>query len=242
MLSFSHFAALLDRGLVQSPNTSEARLAESGDGRVWVYKAARCIGDEGLLAEAIAWQLAAAVRLPVPEGAFGELEGHGRGWLSSFVRDATDFQADLDVENIGEVGGVLALDAVVCNEDRHADNLLVAVQSDGRLMVAAIDWDRSAVSRPGRYRAYGTAGVLDTAAVVIGLHFDQLLPRAMEVATQLHALPNEDVAARVAEANRLVGMPANHVEDCAGLLSARLAAAPTAVRQYFAQLARSAAS
>src|SRR5262249_46216878 len=122
-----------DGGPVLSEHTGDARYARDAVGDVWIRKRDLENGYNVLLAEAIGWLLPQHRKVPVPGGAFHiaapgvEAEGVCRSWLSRQVLDVGHWNRGYvnNVNNIGQLGRVLALDTLIFNEDRHSGNILL---------------------------------------------------------------------------------------------------------------------
>jgi hypothetical protein len=97
------------------------------DRRKWVRKKKLAIGEYGMLAEAIGWLWARKLELPVPDAAaFVPGQYEVDCWLSEAVDDVRHWRADkVPVVNSPGLGGILALDAVLMNDDRHEGNILL---------------------------------------------------------------------------------------------------------------------
>lgn len=97
------------------------------EGRRWVRKKKLAIGEYGMLAEALGWLWARKLDLLVPDAAAyvpGEYEVDC--WLSEAVEGVSHWSADkVPVLNLPSLGGILALDALLMNDDRHEGNILL---------------------------------------------------------------------------------------------------------------------
>jgi hypothetical protein len=156
----------------------------------------------GILAEAVGSLLARALGVPIPAFAVFESDERGRGWLSEFVMGAQHFgaaRAEGLVDHT-ELGRMLALDAIVHNEDRNPENILFEPLAElGRFRGWVIDHEAALVARPRELASKGLAAprpfalpsgftvnagarraALDTAAIA------QRLPEAM-VRAMVHA-------------------------------------------------------
>jgi len=83
----------------------------------------------------------------------------GRGWLSAFVRGAQhwDHSRFDALENPESMGRMLALDAIIHNEDRNTENMIFASKPDSELYQCwAIDMESALVSMP---RALASKGI-----------------------------------------------------------------------------------
>jgi hypothetical protein len=96
----------------------------NGGPETWVGKSTNEIGDEGLLAEAVCWLLAKALGVPTPDALCGVAQDE-RVWLCAF-QTGTHWQPTTlsQLRQMDELGRILAFDALVMNEDRHAGNFV----------------------------------------------------------------------------------------------------------------------
>lgn len=116
---------------VAVPHTANAQWVQDDQGRAWVCKREEETGFQALMAEAICTLLGKAIGAPVPDGAV-YVGPDGQAWLSARVEDAAHWapdQADYLV-NLADAGAVLALDAIVLNDDRHSRNILLVPDPD----------------------------------------------------------------------------------------------------------------
>lgn len=132
-----------------------AVLVMTADGRRWVAKAYD--GERGgrVLAEAVAHSLATALGLPVPAAAVcGRVADVV--WLSEFKEAAGPWWggAMARLRSAEPLGGMLALDALIWNEDRHERNILLVAGKDG-LDAWLIDHASALVGKPADFAATG---------------------------------------------------------------------------------------
>lgn len=134
----------LDR--VPVPHTNDACYALTAGGERWVAKREEDMGVEGLLSEALTWLLGRAIGAPVPDAAFCD-DPAERTWLSAYVPRSRHWSEALAerLANPTEAGAMLALDALVFNEARHARNVLAQPDEDGRVRIWAIDGDEALI-------------------------------------------------------------------------------------------------
>jgi hypothetical protein len=104
--------------------------------------------------------LGRALDVPIPEFACFESDERGRGWLSEFVSDAQHWSA-ARVERLmdpGDIGRMLALDAIIHNEDRNTENILVQpLEAPHRFRCWVIDNEAALVARPRELASKGMA-------------------------------------------------------------------------------------
>jgi hypothetical protein len=123
----------------------------SADGRTWIRKRVITTGDQPLVAEAVSWLLAKALRIAVPQAAVLVAADHNdTSWLSQEITPMLqwDDREAKDIVNLEELGKVIALDALTLNNDRHQGNLLVQATESGTLRLWAIDSGNALVGWP----------------------------------------------------------------------------------------------
>lgn len=131
---------------VMVPNSSNATYVRDADGRAWVRRDVALMGDNGVLAEALWWLLADHLHIPVPEAAI-HCDPDDDGWLSRRIEEVVHWRPSRAsyVTNLDELKGILALDAVTGNHDRHKRNLLLETTSESRMRAWAIDAANAAI-------------------------------------------------------------------------------------------------
>jgi hypothetical protein len=115
--------------------------------RWWVLKPLQA---RGILAEAIGGLLGRLIGVEVPEFAVFDEEGR-RGWLSAFVRDAHHWDRSRvgALANPDGIGRMLALDAIIYNEDRNTENFIFEPQDElESFRCWAIDMESALVGMP----------------------------------------------------------------------------------------------
>lgn len=134
------------RGEVPVENKSGALYVSTSDGRQWVRKGV-VYDPFSTLSEAIVWHLARVLRVPVPDGAI-LWDGRTPIWMSEFKVGANQWSpADASLlSDTEQMGRVIALDLLTCNEDRHTRNLLSTDRDEGGLDLWAIDHDAARCS------------------------------------------------------------------------------------------------
>jgi hypothetical protein len=132
---------LVDGVLVPVRNSSSARFSRSTDGRTWIRKREMETGYEAVLAEALGWMLANALKVPAPQAAISGQLGD-LSWLSEEVPWVNQWHKDRVhyIQNLDDLGRMLTLDAIIHNHDRHAGNILLEPRpTDLELMTWTID-------------------------------------------------------------------------------------------------------
>lgn len=141
------------------PTSASPRWVETVDGKEWLLKRMEDSGAEEIIAEALAWRLGEALDLLIPPGA---LLTHGaqRGWLSGRLEDVRHWHPTLRarISNLDQVAGMLVLDAILGNRDRHEANILVESSADeSSARVWAIDHGAAQVADPILFQQLGLA-------------------------------------------------------------------------------------
>jgi hypothetical protein len=144
-------------------------------------------GSGTFLGEAIGYLLAQAVGVATPK--FGVDACDRTAWLSKDVGAAWK-PLGAGAQAFRELGGILMLDAVLCNSDRHSMNLGVA---NGR--VSAFDFDKSPLGVPLFAEGYSRPKVQKTIPpqTLEGVDIDEAVNGASTVAAALHALCPSDI-------------------------------------------------
>ena len=118
---------------------NEVQWARDATGATWVMK--QEAGYQGLLAEVVSWLLGDHLQIRQPACALTCIDDEW-SWLSAAIIPVTHWQPRYRdaILNRDELGRMLALDAIVCNEDHHPGNLLVELRPDeSAVQVWAID-------------------------------------------------------------------------------------------------------
>jgi hypothetical protein len=176
---------------LELPGAHHPYLVTDAIGRYWVLKK---LQPRGILAEAVGGLLGRALDVPIPEFACFESNDRGRGWLSKFVPDAQHWSAARAnrLMDHGEIGRMLALDAIIHNEDRNTENIVLErLEDPPRLRSWAIDNEAALVARPRELASKGVAA-----------------PRAFALPTGFVATDEARRAARHAGARAMVLGPA----------------------------------
>ncbi len=134
--------------LIEEENKSQARLAKTDDGRSWLLKSS--MRSPEILAESLGWLLSRRLNVPTPDGAVTTHSGKP-AWLSAYIGqiDYWDAKKMSAIHNITEIGSMLALDALLYNEDRHHKNILLEPDPDEyRVKAWSIDLADAEIGRP----------------------------------------------------------------------------------------------
>lgn len=222
---------------VPVPNGSEARWARSLDGRTWVWKSEGMSGYQALLAEAVSWLLGRALGVRQPEVAVAQVDAEW-SWLSEVVKPSKHWSAeDRDyIINLDETGRMLALDALVGNGDRHAQNVLVELHPDPTaLRLWAIDAGNALVGQIDDYLALGLEPP-DPHKHARGLPVEALRPGALAAAEVACHLDRATLRAWVAEGCAIAREP--RIDDLTEALHRRCLKAHPLVLSYIEALER----
>lgn len=128
-----------EHGLVPGPHSGDVTYVIDGKGRMWVRKS--MLGVNCVLAEALGFLISRELCVPVPNGAvyISDVE---LDWLSEYIDSVMHWSSTSiqEISNPDELGGIIALDAIIGNSDRHAGNLLIRPGEEaGELHVISID-------------------------------------------------------------------------------------------------------
>lgn len=221
---------------VMVPNSSNAIYVRDRNGRSWIRREAALMGDNGIQAEALWWLLAKHLDVPVPEAAF-HCDSDNDGWLSERVEEVVHWSPSLAsyVTNLDGLGGILALDAITGNSDRHSRNLLLETISDSRLHAWAIDAANAAVGRAMGVEQLG----LDSPEPhpdLTGIPVDLVTPGALEVAQALSSASGAVLSELVHEACTLARADASERTRLLDALGARCAVASQITKGYLTKL------
>lgn len=196
-------------GVVPGPDvpivaSCDARWVRDAKHRSWVMKPD--LTADQILAEAASFLLGQRLGVRQPAGAFLK-EDDRLNWLSERIRGASEhwqLEHRDGIANPDEVGSMLALDALVLNEDRHERNIMVVRLDEARYEIWAID---NAAARVGVPRLYCAAELAapNPSLHARGLPVELLHGYALKAADRAQSLPWDEVRAIVVEACSLVG-------------------------------------
>jgi hypothetical protein len=190
---------------LELPGAHHPYLASDASARWWVLKP---LQPRGILAEAMGGLLARALGVPIPEFGIFESDERGRGWLSEFVMGAQHFGAARaeGLADQADLGRMLALDAIVHNEDRNTENILFEPLAElGRFRGWVIDHEAALVARPRELASKGL-GAPRPFALPSGFVADAEARRAaLDTAVEAQRLPEAMVRAMVDVAAEVAG-------------------------------------
>lgn len=216
--------------LVRAPNLSEAKHAKTANRDRWVLKCK--MEKREILAESLGWLLSNRLKVPTPYGAVVTQNGK-YVWLSKQI-DHTDFWDSSKmsaIHNISQIGSMLAIDAIVYNEDRHHRNILLEPDPDEyKVKVWSIDLAKAEIGRPDAIDRIGL-GLPNAAYVARGIPIDDIVRQcAMETATIATQMDDSELRAFILEACGIAGE--TKVDLLFSALSKRCANAPMLVDKY----------
>jgi hypothetical protein len=134
-------------GRVEGPHSNEVEYVIDDDGNRWVLKR-NMLGYNSILAEAVGLELSRLLGIQTPSA--GLLVEPGQHlWMTRYLPDVKHWSLDDRhlVKNLPDIGGMLVLDIVVGNEDRHAGNILLQAK-DRTLTAFSIDMEQSWAGTP----------------------------------------------------------------------------------------------
>jgi hypothetical protein len=227
---------LTTRGDVQVPHGGEAEYVVDDRGRAWVRKSVITTGFQGLLGEAFGYLFSNALELNVPRAAVHRGE-EWQAWLSELIWPVTHWDEGKIpfIENLDEIGRMLALDALLANQDRHRGNILLesACEEDDTLTVWPIDFGNALVGFPSDFLDMGT-DVPDPGNLAPGLPVSRVESAAMETAHRAVALEDALIDEFCREACELV--KEDTTEKYRDVLCRRCDDAPKIVSTYLATI------
>lgn len=232
---FKQIAQVQELEPVLVPNASEAAYV-SAAGRIWVRKSEVMLCANGMLAEALYWLMARDLKLPIPDAAI-HCEKDNLGWLSARidpVRHWDDGATHL-ITNFADLGGVIALDAVLGNGDRHDQNLLLEIHDDAHSKLWAIDHGNARVGWVEDFEALGVDPPRPHPNVRVSI--DLVASAAATTAAQLAELPTEVLQSYVEEACLVAGT-IEAVPRITAALAKRCGLANSIVTRYLCEIPR----
>jgi hypothetical protein len=227
--------SVVDLGPVPVRNSCDAAYATDGERR-WVRKP--LMGADGLLAEALGFMLGRELLAPIPDGAVtGPTDD--LAWLSEVIPNIQhwDSQYVNFIINFPEVGRLMALDAILLNDDRHAGNLVLQATATNEFERKAwgIDMGNALAGRPSDYAKAGLS-TPSIAKLVDKLPVALIAEGALLAATQAQELSKFVVVSMVREACELAHEPRENEDLLSAALQARLARAPDLVEEYLSKI------
>ena len=229
-------------GPVPVRNSSNATYVLDGNGQRWIRKTT---DPRDVLAEAISHLLCRLVAVPVPDGACLLPESIGDGadedgetvkpspsWLSAVIPSAVHWSgsraqmlADPDA-----LGGILAVDAIVGNFDRHNENMLLQPSPDpASLILYGIDFANSWVGTPD-YIVQGALTLPSVAGLATDIPMDIAEPGAHKCAEKLSNLEEDVILGIVRSCCKFTFEPRH--DDIAAAVSLRCKNARGLIQDY----------
>jgi len=201
--------------------------------RWWVLKP---LAARGILAESIGALLGRSLGVAVPEHAVFD-DGGRCGWLSAFVHEAHHWdRARMGaLVNLEEIGRMLALDAIIYNEDRNTENFIFEAQDEqGRFRGWAIDMESALVGMPRALASKGNGAPRPHALPPDFVLVDGMRAAAREAAELARAVSDGALREIVAHAMDAAGTLDRDVLNAA--LLARCRHAPSIVEDYLLRI------
>lgn len=198
-----------------SGSANGAELVRDSLWQRWVMKRTPQLMRREILAECLGGLLAREVGLFVPDFAWADWSGGGqleRAFLSQYIGGALPWDPrDIDVVcNPEALGGILVLDLVTKNRDRHDGNLLMGPAEGGFLRVFPVDWGGAGLAELGGF-VQGTRlnlVSLPMGGVLADLSGGLLREGALLAVERLCAIPQDDVSAMIQAAEEAAGLSA----------------------------------
>jgi len=182
---------------VPVPNSSDCHYVIDSGGRKWVRK---MVTANDFMGECVSYMLCRLVRVSVPRAAYlQEHDGDEPMWLSAVVDSVVHWnhrRAQV-LRDPSELGGILAIDALVGNFDRNHKNILLRPDPDATCMrVYGIDFANSWVGSPRGFADLGL-NVPDVTNHVRGIPIEAVSPGAQKIAAKLNKIDEDELAAIV---------------------------------------------
>lgn len=197
---------------VEGDYGSDPHWAVTADGAVWVHKRRDDLLQNGMIAEALAWMLGRELSAPIPDAAVVVVDHPEVGWLSRQVKCVTNWNPDcVDlVENLDQIGSVIALEAVLCETDRHNGNFLLEVTGSASLRLWAVDFALARIRVPDQLLANLDAlphifAQGHPKVHLVGLPIDRVAKTALECAEVLRSVSPSAIREMVNEACAVSG-------------------------------------
>jgi hypothetical protein len=200
--------------------------------RWWVLKP---LPARGILAESVGGLLGRLLGVDVPE--FAIFDDDQRGWLSAFVHEAHHWDRSRvgALANPEGVGRMLALDAVIHNEDRNTENFIFEPQDEPESFRCwAIDMESALVGMPRALASKGTAAPRPHALPSDFVIVDRMREAAREAAELARGVPGGAIRETVGIAMDTAGTLDREV--LSGVLLARCRHAPQIVEDYLRRI------
>jgi hypothetical protein len=235
---------VVDGGVVRGMS-DEHHVSMTPDGRTWIRKRVLTTGHNPLTAEAVCWLIACEMQMDVPAAAVYvcERDENETSWLSQEISPTLhwDETEHAQVVNLENLGGLIALDVLTLNNDRHAGNLIVQPDDRGStLTLWGIDSGNALIGQADdfveRRDETPNATVLPVRALVNTDAWDRVRERALQTAEQILQLNSILLDDFVTEAC-LLGREPKRIEISQALLHRRDRIVDLTAR-YLQELAR----
>lgn len=227
----SLFPTVEDLGIVSvvgSVEDHDTALYVVGSGRGWVGKPG---SEYNFLAESLAALFADRLELPTPACATGHTDEGKRLWLSSYLQFADHWNYPNDtsytITNLEQLGGVLALDVLLDNFDRHAANVLILNEE-----FWAIDFGKSRLAMPALFEP---TSVTRANGIYLDVPKHWVQDAAVETAIALKTWSDTSIRAIVSGACAVAGM-ASEFEDVYALCAERLQLLPELTANFLEEM------
>jgi hypothetical protein len=213
-------------------NASRARYAKDLAGHTWIKKSAENIGSSEVLAEAIAWHLCKDLGVPCPDAAICEEADGGRSWLSRQIPHVMSWHSShaRDLAEFRSLGALLTLDAIIANEDRHLDNILVEPVGK-KVRIWAIDAGNARIAVLPQIAALDLTAP-DPTRLAADLPVGKAKDHALAAARAATQISEERIRFIVTDAADSSAPP--EIESVIEILGGRCAAAEAIVSEYIA--------
>lgn len=222
---------------MELPGTTKPRVVIDSEGVLWVQKA---LPAGPFFAELLVGVLGLELRVPIPEMGYAT-----SGFLSRYHQGGHwETMLEHSIVNIDGIGAALALDAIVGNPDRHAQNILLAPtgkmrDDDPELHAWCIDHEGCWLANPMVMTSVLTG---DPERSILcrrqpsDLPIERLESAALRAATDASKMSDTGVSWLTTDAAQTAGVDASHRDLAHELLRSRCRAAPRIVQQYIADL------
>lgn len=217
--------------LVHVVNSSEAYFAVCDRGRSWVLKEELEVGPQPIIAEAIGWLVGNEMGVRSPDAGYIRDDDSRVAWLSEYL-NANHWGPSTPerLEDPAELGAILALDAVILNEDRHERNFLVLPVGgdETRLQLVQID---TGAAHVGWAQDFGDR-IPSTEKLVRGIPVDACSDGAIAAAARIENVDEGLVRSWVRDAMLIVGDREDEISRRSEILLARCQGAVNLTTRY----------
>lgn len=217
------------------PGAHHPYVVSDTSGRWWVLKP---LQHRGILAESVGGLLGNLIGVDVPEFAVFD-EADQRGWLSAHVRNAIHWDQSRvgKLANPDGIGRMLALDALIYNEDRNVENFIFESQDElESFRCWTIDMESALAGMPRAFASKGTHAPRSHALPSDFVLIDAMRDAASEAALVAARVPDAVIREIVEIAMETAGTMDREVLSAA--LLTRCRHAPRIVADYLQQIPR----